>query len=95
MKKGLFILAMWGYIIMGLIQIAALVEGVKAYLGIGTLLAAIVSAIVSYFPFVGPVAGTFGAMHSWDWSWLSAGLLFSWPYALYLVAGFVDAIIER
>lgn len=95
MKQALGTLAMWGYFLMGLVQIAALVDGVKAFLGIGTFFAAIISVIVSYIPLLGPIAGVFGATHAWHWHWLAAVLLFFWPYALYLVAGLIDAATEK
>ena len=95
MKKALGTLAMWGWFLMGLVQIAAMVDGVKAFLGINTFFAACISVIVSYIPLLGSIAGVSGAINAWHWHWLAAILLFFWPYALMLVATMIDAATDR
>ncbi len=85
--RVLAVLAGIVYFGLGLVQLAAIMEGLKSTLkGPALLLAFLLSAIVSYIPIVGTILGIRGAISGWGWSPLGAILFFCWPYALYLVA---------
>lgn len=66
------------YVVLGLFQFVAAVDGLKVWLDIGTWLAVLSAIVVAWLPLVGTVAGVVGAHHAWHWSWLGAIALFFW-----------------
>ena len=87
------------YLLMGVIQIFAIIEGVRIWFDLNLLLSLIIAIIISYIPLVGAIAGVIGAVEGWGWSYPWAILLFGWPYALYIIlilfAGAKDRMDKR
>jgi hypothetical protein len=73
------------FIGMGLLQMAATYSGIARVLDLGIILNLLGCFIVSFFPFVGTIAGIWGAIADWHWYWIWAALLFLWPYVIYAV----------
>lgn len=71
-------------LVMGIVQIAAMLAGLQAWLGWPFWLAALVALLSGGFlklPFgslIGCVLGVFGAWKGWGWPFLGALLLFLW-----------------
>lgn len=74
------------YLIMGLVQVFAIVAGIQAWLGLYWIIALILAFFVTYIPLLGPILGVAGAVEVWGWSYGGAILLFFWPYVLMLFA---------
>ena len=74
-------------VVVGLLQLAAMISGVEAFLGVGETMAIIISFCLTYIPVVGGLLGTYGAVEYWDWDWWWAALLFFWqvPYLIIYV----------
>lgn len=75
-----------GYFLLGIFQLAAIMEGAQAWWGLGNVSSFLVGALLAYVPVVGTVAGITGAHAGFGWSWPVSLLLFLWPYALLLLA---------
>ncbi len=73
------------YLLMGLVQIFAIVKGVQIWFGLEVILSFIVAILITYIPIVGTVAGIIGASKGWGWSYTWAILFFGWPYLIYLI----------
>ena len=86
------------YLLMGLLQLAAIKGGIEVWWGWPWWLESIVALPVAYTPVLGTVVGIMGAIKAFGWSPLFAILLFCWPYVLYIIvlagAGF-SAIFSR
>jgi hypothetical protein len=74
---GFFII---GYIIIGIIQWMATIDGLEHWLGISGFFAFILSGFIAYVPIVGTIAGFIGAIDVWGWNFLEAGALFFGPF---------------
>jgi len=83
MKAKLGCLAAIAYILVGFVQILAMIKGVQIWLGIPWIMAAILSTIIAYIPLVGMIAGIKGAMVAWGWTLGTSVAFFCWPLALY------------
>lgn len=70
------------YILIGLLQIAAIVDGVEHLFGFdsifGTIIAIFIGMFITYIPMVGAAAGIYGAVESWGWGIGTALLVFLW-----------------
>jgi len=86
MKDKLGCIAALAYIGIGFVQLLATVKGIQVWFDWPWMLAAFVSLIVAYIPFVGTVAGIKGATAAWGWALWPAIIFFCWPYVLYLAA---------
>ena len=76
---------MIAYIVIGLVQLFAIMDGLAYALHIGRFFAAILALFITYIPLVGSIAGIYGAVNVWHWSLLQAGVLFFW-YVPVLIA---------
>ena len=83
------------YLVIGFIQIFAVIDGIRFAIGITGLFAFILAAILSYVPFLGSVIGTYGAMNVWDWSFLQAFLLFFWFVPVLAIIYLFELIFNR
>lgn len=72
------------YILLGLVQLAAIITGLKYWLGWPFIIRAFIGIPLSYIPFVGQIIGIMGAVVGWDWSYPAAILTFIGPYIFYL-----------
>lgn len=73
------------YIVVGLVQLVAIMDGVAYALDISRFFAAIIALFVTYIPLLGSVLGVYGAVNVWDWSLIQAGLLFFWYVPIFIV----------
>jgi hypothetical protein len=65
-----------GYLALGVLQIAAVIGGIKYWLGVGSFFAFILAMFFGFVPIVGTALGVVGAHYSWGWSWLISLVLF-------------------
>lgn len=72
------------YVVIGLVQLFAIMDGLAFALGINQFFAVILSLFITYIPLVGSVAGIYGAVKVWDWSLLQAGALFFWYVPVFI-----------
>jgi hypothetical protein len=79
------------YILIGVAQIWAGIEGMQLYFGIGGFLAVILLFVAYAIPFVGTIAVAFltyyGARYGWKWEWWQALMLVVPGIVLMLTAG--------
>ena len=84
-QKRLRIVAVYGNVLMGLLQAAA----IHAYLSLSydwSLVVTIPIAVtLGYVPVVGTTFALYSAVHALEWSWLQAVLVFVLPFVLFLV----------
>jgi hypothetical protein len=86
------------YMLMGLLQLAAILSGILDWWGWPWPIAILVAMPVAYIPILGTIVGIMGAIKSFGWSPMFAILLFCWPYVLYIIlmaGGGVSAIFSR
>lgn len=85
-----------GYMILGLVQLAAVMAGLEEWVGMHWFFAVVLAFIIAYIPIVGAVVGMMGAMEAWHWEWWQAGGLFFGSLivigALFMIAGAADRI---
>lgn len=82
---GIAKIACWiAYIVMGLIQIAALMEALHHFFGFWKFFAFLGAAFLSYIPLVGSILGMLAAKQVWHWPWWQAIALFMWMPLLFL-----------
>ena len=80
------------YMLLGLVQLAAVMTGLEVGLGFQWLPAAFCALLIAYIPVVGTVAGFVGAMTGWGWE--GAAALFFGPWAAMITFGvLVPAIL--
>jgi hypothetical protein len=79
------------YILIGIAQIWAGIEGMQLYFGIGGFLAVILLCVAYAIPFVGTIGVAFltyyGARYGWKWEWWQALMLIVPGIVLMLAAG--------
>lgn len=73
------------YLVIGLVQLFAIMDGLAYAFGIHQFFAAILAFFITYIPLVGSVAGIYGAVNVWDWSLLQAAALFFWYVPVLIV----------
>jgi len=86
------------YFLMGLVQLVAIVKGIEIWFGIGTFFSVIIAFFITYIPIVGTLAGIFGAVKGFGWSYFAAIILFCWPYIIYLTVFFfvgIEGVFNR
>jgi hypothetical protein len=91
------------YIAVGLMQIAAFIDGMNLYFHIGTILSVIIFVVSYSIPLLGAVFTAFftyyGARYGWYWEWWQAfalaapGIVLS--IAMYSVGGILMAFQRR
>lgn len=72
------------YILLGLVQLAAIMAGLKYWLGWPFILRVFIGIPLSYIPFVGQIIGIMGAVVRWDWNYPVTILTFIGTYIFYL-----------
>lgn len=90
--QGLVFIA---YIILGIFQLAAVMSGLKDWIGLHWIIAAPLAFFIAYIPFVGTVVGIFGAVTVWHWSWLQAGGLFFGPFIIISIIAISAGVLEN
>lgn len=85
MKNALPAIGCIVYVIIGLVQIAAIIVGFEAWWGWNGFFAVVGAAIVGYLPILGSVMAIMGAIKGWNWSPIAAILFFCWPFAIYII----------
>ena len=85
MKTTLFAVAYSGYLMFGLLQIAASACGLQHLTGLWWLFCWIASFLVGWTPVLGTALGIYGAHVQWDWSLPASFALFLGVPALLLV----------
>jgi hypothetical protein len=98
MKENLGCLFYGVYLLMGLVQLAAILGGIEAWWGWPWWIAIFIAVPVAYIPILGTVVGIMGAIKSFGWSPIFSILLFCWPYVLYIIrlaGGGLSAIFSR
>jgi hypothetical protein len=92
-------LAVIVYLGLGLLQLAATIDGLEEWIGLHWLIAVPVACFVAYFPLVGTIIGMLGAVTVWGWSWLAAFALFFGPLlvvaTLTALAGGIGALMGK
>ena len=81
------------YMLLGLFQLAATMEGLEVWLGVHVVFAFIIALFISYIPLIGTVAGVCGAVYGWGWSWTAALLLFFGPMVALIVVAMIGGAI--
>ena len=73
-----------GYLVVGLVQLFAIMDGLEYALGISGFLNILIAIFTTYMPLIGAGLGVYAAINVWDWSMLQAVSLFFWyiPFAL-------------
>lgn len=99
-KMGIAKIACWiAYIVMGLVQIAALMEALHHFFGFWKFFAFLGAAFLSYIPLVGSILGMLAAKQVWHWPWWQAIALFMWMPLLFLctsgLAGFLSLFARK
>jgi hypothetical protein len=82
------------FFVIGVVQLAATIAGLKAWLGISGALAFFLSLFVAWTPLVGTTLGFFGAISAWGWPWLKAGILFFGAFLVVVTLGGSAALDE-
>jgi hypothetical protein len=82
------------YLVIGLVQLFAIMDGVAHALSINKFFAALIALFLTYIPLVGSIAGVYGAVNVWDWGWLQAVVLFFWYVPVFLVFLLVGGAAE-
>ena len=73
------------YILMGIVQWFAIIEGLEIWFGLKPLFAFFVSIFLTWIPIIGTIAGILGAAEGWGWDYIWAILLFTCPYVIYII----------
>ena len=84
------------YIVIGIVQIWAGIEGMQLYFGIGGFLAVVLLVVAYAIPIVGTAAVAFltyyGARYGWLWEWRQGLMLAAPGFVLMLAAGVAGAL---
>ncbi len=83
------------YLAIGLIQLVAVIDGIKYATGLGSILSAVLSIFVNYVPLLGSVLGVYGAIKVWDWNIIQAGCLFFWYVPVFLLMTAASVVFSR
>ena len=83
------------YVILGLFQLAAIMAGLEAWVGLHWIIAAFLAFFLAYMPVVGTIVGMFGAVTAWHWSWLQAWGLFFGPLVVILVLAIKSGVLQK
>jgi len=83
------------FMIVGLVQVAATLEGIESWLGLPGIVAVPLAIVLGYVPFLGAILGFVGAVKYWRWAWWWAALLFGGGLVAVPVIAGVTAIQDR
>ena len=78
-----------GYLLMAVLQVVAVWQGLEYSSGLPRALALVGAGAVGAIPIIGSIAGIWGAMAAWGWSFLPSLLIFFWYVPVVLVAAFL------
>jgi hypothetical protein len=79
---GLDLATAAGYVLLSLLQLAAVHEGLRQWMHLGDLATLLVAVPVAFSPVAGAIMASLGAMQAWGWSALGAFGLFGGLSAL-------------
>lgn len=83
------------YLLVGLFQLFAIMDGVGHFLNVGGFLSFIIALLLTYIPIVGSIAGVYGATEVWDWTIWQSALLFFWYVPVFIILYFAGLIADR
>ena len=83
-----------GYLALGVLQTAAVIGGIKYWLGVVTFFAYILATFVAFIPIVGTALGVVGAHYAWGWSWLISLTLFFGPLVVIGILAAASGVVE-
>lgn len=86
MERILPLVMMIGFWVMGTVQLFATYDFFRYHWHWHWLLSVLVTGVLGYFPFLGSISGSLGAIYVWHWVWWKAGLLFYWWPCIFLVS---------
>src|SRR2546427_10797530 len=95
MKEKLGCLAAIVYAAVGFVQVLAIIDAIRIWLGIPWILAAFLSLIIGYIPLVGTIAGIYGATSAWGWNLGWAIALFFGAFVISIAAVAVGGVSDR
>ena len=78
------------YFLMGIVQLAAIYEGIQVWWGLPWLLTVLIAGFFAYFPIIGTIIGICGAITGWGLSPFAAILLHIGPWGLLFLAGIIS-----
>tara|TARA_B100001175_G_C19163194_1_gene473851 strand:+ start:84 stop:374 length:291 start_codon:yes stop_codon:yes gene_type:complete len=84
-----------GYVVIGILQWFATMDGLMYWFGISGIFAFFLSGFIAYIPLLGTIAGFKGAMDVWGWSFLEAGALFFGPFLIVSIISILVIVFER
>ncbi|MGK9164942.1 hypothetical protein KXR53_01520 [Inquilinus limosus] len=79
---GLDVATLAGYVLLSLVQLAAVHDGLRQWMHLGDLATLLVAVPVAFSPGAGAIMASLGAMQAWGWSALGAFGLFGGLSAL-------------
>ena len=89
------VIIIFGQIILGFFQVAALTAGLELWIGLHWLIALPLVFLLSYFfPIIASLVGMFGAVVAWHWSWFAAAGLFFGPFLVIMLIAMFAATSE-
>lgn len=94
MKEKLVCVAVIVYLVIGFIQLLAIIKGIQIWFSVPWILATFLSLIIAYIPIIGTIAGIKGAIAAWGWSLWPAIAFFCWPYLLFIAAVAVGGVAD-
>lgn len=83
------------FFIMSILQFFALIGGFQVWLGLHWIIAVPLAFITAGIPVVGTIIGMCGAVYAWDWTWVSAFLLFCGPFIVVLTIAGIATLLEK
>ena len=67
------------YLILAFLQFFAIADGLEVWFGLNGFVNTLLALFIAQMPIVGTVVGINAAVNVWNWSWLSAFLLYFGP----------------
>lgn len=83
------------YLVIGFVQLFAIMEGIEYATGISGFFAFIIASFTTYIPLLGASLGVYGAVKAWDWTLLQAGALFFWYIPIAILFAISSTIFDR
>jgi hypothetical protein len=83
------------YLVVGIVQLFAIIDGIGYALHAGKIVSFIVAMIITYIPLLGSAAGVYGAVHVWDRSIFQAAVLFFWYIPVIIIVAVFGGLIRR
>ncbi|WP_051555166.1 hypothetical protein [Legionella fairfieldensis] len=83
------------YLIIGFWQFFAIVDGLEIWYGLHGVIATILAFFIAQVPIIGTLVGMYGAVDAWNWSWLSAFLLYFGPFILIIMLSLIGNVATK